>query len=62
MDSVEFIGVIKDSVSALKIDGGGNGGEIIIQVPELHLPELLHMALRRKKLLRFTVEVIEDNE
>lgn len=62
MDDVSFIGVIKDSVSALKIDGGGNGGEITIQVPEIHLPALLHMSLRRKMLLQFTVKVLEGNE
>ena len=58
---VVFIGVIKDSVSALKVDGGGNGGELVIQVPEIHLPELLKMALLRKKVLRFHVSVVEED-
>ena len=60
MEEVVFVGVIKDSVSALKVDGGGNGGEIVIQVPEIHLPQLMKMALMRKKLLRFEVTVIEE--
>lgn len=60
MEPVRFLGVIKDSVSAIKIDGGGNGGEVVIQAPELSLPEFLKLSLMRKMVLKITVEVTED--
>jgi hypothetical protein len=57
---VTFIGIIKETPSAMKVDGSGGGGEITIQVPEIHLPEFLKMSLLRKQLLRFEITVIED--
>lgn len=56
MDKLEFVAVIKDTTSAIKIDGGGNGGEVVLQVPELSMPDFLKLSLYRAKVLKVTVE------
>ena len=62
MDKIEFLAVIKNSVSAIKIDGGGNGGSIIFEAPETSLPKFMQLALCRNQLLKVTVEPVpEDN-
>jgi len=60
-EPVTFLAIIKDSVSAIKIDGGGNGGSIVLEVPETSLGGFIQVAALRKQVLRVTIEPTGDD-
>jgi hypothetical protein len=62
VDAVTFLAIIKDSVSAIKIDGGGNGGEVVLSIPETNLGGFIQVAALRNQVLKVTIEPTGDTD
>jgi len=56
---IQFLAIIDDTASALKISGSGNGGKLILAFDDTQIPEALKAVLLREQLLRVTIEVDE---
>ena len=56
---IQFLAIIDDTASALKISGAGNGGKLILAFDDTQIPEALKAVLLREQLLRVTIEVDE---
>ena len=57
---IQFLAIIDDTASALKISGSGNGGKLILAFDDTQIPEALKAVLLREQLLKVTIEVAED--
>ena len=55
-ESATFLASFPTIQSAIKIDGGGNGMRVQLDIPESEMGEALKMLLWREKVLRVTVE------
>jgi len=53
---IQFLAIIDDTASALKISGAGNGGKLILAFDDTQIPEALKAVLLREQLLRVTIE------
>ena len=56
---IQFLAIIDDTASALKISGSGNGGKLILAFDDTQIPEALKAVLLREQLLRVTIEEAE---
>jgi len=56
---IQFLAIIDDTASALKISGSGNGGKLILAFDDTQIPEALKAVLLREQLLKVTIEVAE---
>ena len=56
---IQFLAIIDDTASALKISGSGNGGKLILAFDDTQIPEALKAVLLREQLLRVTIEKAE---
>ena len=56
---IQFLAIIDDTASALKISGSGNGGKLILAFDDTQIPEALKAVLLREQLLRVTIEADE---
>ena len=57
---IQFLAIIDDTASALKISGSGNGGKLILAFDDTQIPEALKAVLLREQLLRVTIEVADE--
>lgn len=57
---IQFLAIIDDTGSALKVSGSGNGGKLILAFDDTQLPEAIKAVLLREQLLKVTIEVAED--
>ena len=57
---IEFLCCIADSVSAFKVHGNKEGGQLMLSFDDTQLPEVLKAVLLREQLLRVTIEATED--
>lgn len=58
---IEFNGYIADSVSALKVHGNKEGGQLTLAFDDSQLAKVLPAVLLREMLLRVTIEAVEDD-
>jgi len=56
---IEFLCMIDDTSSALKISGSGNGGKLILAFDDSQIPEAMKAVLLREQLLKVTLEATE---
>lgn len=54
-ESTTFLAAFPSIQSAIKIDGGGNGMRIQLDIPESELGEAMKLMLWREKVLKVTV-------
>lgn len=59
-DEVELIGAIANTTTAIKIDGGGGGGKVLLEFAETEMPQLLKLTCLRQILLRVIVQPIDN--
>ena len=57
---IQFLAIIDDTASALKISGSGNGGKLILAFDDTQIPEALKAVLLREQLLKVTIEVVDE--
>ena len=57
---IQFLAIIDDTASALKISGSGNGGKLILAFDDTQIPEALKAVLLREQLLKVTIEVADE--
>lgn len=55
-EPIEFLAAFPDIQSAIKVNGGGNGARIALDIPETELPAIARLLLMRGRVLRITVE------
>jgi len=55
-ESATFLAAFPTIQSAIKIDGGGNGMRVQLDIPESEMGEALKMLLWREQVLQVTVE------
>ena len=55
-ESASFLAAFPPIMSAIKIDGAGNGARIQFDVPESEMGEAMKLLLWRQQVLRVTVE------
>ena len=55
-DSATFLASFPTIQSAIKIDGGGNGMRVQLDIPESELGEAMKLMMWREQVLRVTVE------
>ena len=60
MDKISFLAIISPSVSALKVDGTDTGGKLQLSFDDSQLADVLKVVMMREKLLKITVEVMEE--
>jgi hypothetical protein len=48
---IRVICIIKDSTSAIKFDGSGNGCEVALQIPQAYMAEAIKMVTMTKQVL-----------
>ena len=53
---VEFLCMIDDTASALKVSGNGNGGKLVLAFDDTQLPEAMKAVLLREQLLKVRIE------
>ena len=57
---IQFLAIIDDTASALKISGSGNGGKLILAFDDTQIPEALKAVLLREQLLKVTLEPVDE--
>ena len=57
---IQFLAIIDDTASALKISGSGNGGKLILAFDDTQIPEALKAVLLREQLLKVTIEAEDE--
>ena len=57
---IQFLAIIDDTASALKISGSGNGGKLILAFDDTQIPEALKAVLLREQLLKVTIEEADE--
>lgn len=61
-DSASFLATFPPIMSAIKVTGNGDGMRIQFDVPESEMAEAVKLfAWRSERMLRLTVEVVEDD-
>lgn len=55
-EPIVFLAAFPDIQSAIKVNGGGNGARITLDIPETELPAIARLLLMRGRVLRITVE------
>ena len=57
--TIEFLAIIDDTSSALKISGAGNGGKLTLAFSDTEIPQVLKAVLLRERLLVVRIEAEE---
>lgn len=57
---IQFLAMLDDGSTALKISGAGNGGKLLLAFDNSQVPTVLKMVLYQQQLLRVTIEPVDD--
>jgi hypothetical protein len=62
VDKVEFLATFPPILSAIKTTGNNDGMRIQLDIPETEIGEAIHLLLMRQKVLKVTVEIVDQPE